>query len=179
MPELMEVFSRAREIMRTSGNMNQWNDGYPSENIVMKDIDEGVCYVLCKPDMTDGGRTYITCKERIIATMAFIPGPDPTYAKIYEGQWIDDSPYYVIHRIAAAEPGNNAAATLLTWALTQTGNIRIDTHKDNAIMHHILQKHGFTRCGVIHLLNGAPREAFQKNQSTTRCTQNIEHQHVK
>ena len=37
MPELMEVFSRAREIMRASGNMNQWNDGYPSEDIVRKD----------------------------------------------------------------------------------------------------------------------------------------------
>lgn len=162
-PELMEVFRRAREIMRESGNLNQWNDGYPSEDIVRKDIDEGVCYVLCETDMTDGGRTDITCKERIIATMAFIPGPDPTYAKIYEGQWIDDSPYYVIHRIAAAEPGNNAAATLLTWAFTQTGNIRIDTHKDNVIMQHILDKQGFAHCGMIYLANGDPREAYQQS----------------
>ena len=27
LPELMEVFGKAREIMRASGNMNQWNDG--------------------------------------------------------------------------------------------------------------------------------------------------------
>ena len=147
-PELMEVFGKAREIMRASGNMHQWNDGYPSEEIVRKDIENGVCYVLCK-------------NERIIATMAFIPGPDPTYAKIHNGQWIDESPYYVIHRIAAAEPGHNVAFMLLDWAFLQTGNIRIDTHKDNVIMQHILDKQGFTHCGMIYLANGDPREAYQ------------------
>ena len=153
LPELMEVFGRAREIMRASGNMNQWNDGYPSEEIVRKDIDEGVCYVL--PERGKDG------KERIIATMAFIPGPDPTYARIYDGEWLDESPYHVIHRIAAAEPGHNVAFTLLDWAFLQTGNIRIDTHKDNVIMQHILDKQGFTHCGTIYLANGDPREAYQ------------------
>lgn len=166
-PDLMEVFRRAREIMRTSGNMNQWNDSYPSEEIVRNDISRGVCYVLCEET------------SRILATMAFIPGPDPTYAHIHNGHWLDESPYHVIHRIAVREPGHNAACRLLEWAFGQTENIRIDTHKDNVIMHHILRKHGFTHCGVIYLLDGAPREAFQKNQSTTRCTQSIEHQHVK
>lgn len=152
-PELMEIFRCARQIMRASGNMNQWNDSYPSEDIVREDISKGVCYVLCEQT------------SRILATMAFIPGPDPTYAKIYDGQWLDDSPYHVIHRIAVRESCHKAADRLLEWAFTQTDSIRIDTHKDNAIMHHIMQKHGFTRCGIIYLLSGAPREAFQKNQS--------------
>ena len=139
-PELMEVFGKAREIMRASGNMQQWSDGYPSEEIIRKDIEEGVCYFHCdrKLNKETGKR-----EERIIATMAFIPGPDPTYAKIHNGQWIDESPYYVIHRIAAAEPGHNVAFMLLDWAFLQTGNIRIDTHKDNVIMQHILAKQGF------------------------------------
>ena len=152
-PELMEIFRCARQIMRASGNMNQWNDSYPSEDIVREDISKGVCYVLCEQT------------SRILATMAFIPGPDPTYARIYDGQWLDDSPYHVIHRIAVREPGHKASDRLLEWAFTQTESIRIDTHKDNVIMHHIMQKHGFTRCGVIYLLSGHPREAFQKNQS--------------
>lgn len=157
-PELMEVFGKAREIMRASGNMQQWSDGYPSEEIIRKDIEEGVCYVHCdrKLNKETGKR-----EERIIATMAFIPGPDPTYAKIHNGQWIDESPYYVIHRIAAAEPGHNVAFMLLDWAFLQTGNIRIDTHKDNVIMQHILDKQGFTHCGMIYLANGDPREAYQ------------------
>lgn len=160
MPELMEVFRRAREIMRASGNMHQWGDGYPSEEIVRKDIEDGVCYVHCGRKLNEetGKR-----EERIIATMAFIPGPDPTYAKIYDGQWIDESPYHVIHRIAAIEPGHRSAQFMLTWALceAETGSIRIDTHKDNVIMKHILEKEGYKHCGVIYLENGDPREAYQ------------------
>ena len=94
LPSLMVLFGKAREIMRASGNMNQWNDSYPSEDIVREDISKGVCYVLCEQT------------SRILATMAFIPGPDPTYARIYDGQWLDDSPYHVIHRIAVREPGH-------------------------------------------------------------------------
>ena len=150
-PVLMEIFRSARGIMRESGNMNQWNDAYPSEEIIRKDIAGGVSYVLCEDD------------GRIIATMAFIPGPDPTYSVIYEGAWPDESPYHVIHRIAVAEPGHGAARRLLDWGFEQTTCIRIDTHKDNVIMHHILRRYGFTHCGVILLANGDPREAYQKN----------------
>ena len=149
-PVLMDVFRKARGIMRSSGNMNQWNDGYPSEEVVRKDIDNGHCVVLCE----DG---------KVVATMAFIPGPDPTYAEIYDGGWLSDAPYHVIHRIAVAEPGHNAAKVLLDWGFGQTGSIRIDTHKDNVIMHHVLSKYGFTHCGLILLANGDPREAYQKD----------------
>lgn len=149
-PVLMDVFRKARGIMRSSGNMNQWNDGYPSEEVVRKDIDNGHCVVLCE----DG---------KVVATMAFIPGPDPTYSEIYDGGWLSDAPYHVIHRIAVAEPGHNAAKALLDWGFGQAGSIRIDTHKDNVIMHHVLSKYGFTHCGVILLANGDPREAYQKD----------------
>lgn len=157
-PRLMEVFSRARNIMRDSGNLHQWNNNYPSEEIVRQDIDAGNCYVLVL-DESDGSHT----PGDIIATMAFIPGPDPTYAQIYGGQWKSDKPYYVIHRIAVSEPGHNAAKVLFDWAFKCTDSIRIDTHKDNVIMHHILAQYGFQHCGTIFLDNGDPREAFQKD----------------
>ena len=149
-PVLMDVFRKARCIMRSSGNMHQWNDGYPSEEIVRRDIDNGHCYVLCE----DG---------KVVATMAFIPGPDTTYAVIYDGCWLSDEPYHVIHRIAVAEPGHNAARTLLDWGFGRVKSIRIDTHKDNVIMQHVLSKYGFTHCGMILLANGDPREAYQKD----------------
>ena len=34
-------------------------------------------------------------------------------------------------------------------------------NKDNKIMQQALEKHGFEHCGVIYLLNGEPREAYQ------------------
>ena len=40
--------------------------------------------------------------------------------------------------------------------------IRIDTHADNVIMHHLLRKYGFAMCGVIRLADGAPRTAYIK-----------------
>lgn len=150
LPALMDIFSKARGIMRTSGNMKQWNSCYPSEAIIRKDISEGNCVVLCE-------------KGKIVASMSFIEGPDPTYAEIHRGQWLSDKPYHVIHRIAACEPGHNAAKTLLDWGFGHTRSIRIDTHEDNVIMHHILKKYGFVHCGMIRLANGEPREAYQKD----------------
>lgn len=146
-PALMKIFTNARGIMRASGNMHQWNDSYPSEEIIRKDIASGSCMVLCE-------------EGNIIATMAFIKGPDPTYSVIMDGEWPDNEPYWVIHRIAVSEPGHNAAKRLLDWAFTQADIIRIDTHEDNVIMHHVLGKYGFSRCGIIHLADGAPREAY-------------------
>lgn len=148
-PALMNIFEAAKNIMRASGNNKQWGSGYPSPQIVKHDIDTGVCYVV-RDD-----------SNRIIATMAFIPGPDNTYATIYDGEWLNDDSYHVIHRIATAQTGNGIARRMLDWAFEQCNNIRIDTHSDNCIMHHILKKYGFTYCGTILLNNGEPRDAFQ------------------
>ena len=148
LPTLMDIFEAAKDIMRRSGNMHQWGSGYPSEEVVGRDIKSGVSYVVCDE------------QGAILATMAFIPGPDPTYSVIYDGEWPDDSPYYVIHRIAVAEPGGSLARMMLDWAFEHTDTLRIDTHRDNCIMHHILQKYGFKRCGVILLANGDARDAY-------------------
>jgi RimJ/RimL family protein N-acetyltransferase len=51
---------------------------------------------------------------------------------------------------------------ILDYCFTVTDNIRIDTHRDNQIMQHCLAKAGFSYCGIIHLLNGDERLAYQK-----------------
>lgn len=149
-PALMRLFESAKGIMRASGNLHQWGVGYPSQEVVYHDIEQGVCYVAT--DGTDG---------EIVATMAFIPGPDSTYSYIEGGAWLNDNPYHVIHRIAVAKPGKGYARQLLDWAFGCAGTVRIDTHRDNVIMHHILRKYGFTYCGVIYLANGDARDAYQ------------------
>jgi RimJ/RimL family protein N-acetyltransferase len=40
--------------------------------------------------------------------------------------------------------------------------VRIDTHADNKVMQHVLEKRGFRRTGIIYLENGDPRIAFEK-----------------
>lgn len=38
-PAIMPVIDAAREMMRASGNVNQWINGYPSEEVIQADID--------------------------------------------------------------------------------------------------------------------------------------------
>ena len=88
---------------------------------------------------------------------------EPTYATIYEGEWTDEQrPYYVIHRIASAEGSKGVLKAILQYCFQHTDNIRIDTHRDNVIMRHLLGKLGFTYCGIIYLANGDERLAYQR-----------------
>ena len=147
--DIMEIYAIARGFMKTAGNPTQWGDIFPPEDMVRNDIEVQQNYVV----EIDG---------RVQAVFAMIPGVDPTYLVI-EGAWLNDEPYAAVHRVASRGEVKGLTGMILDWAMEQYDSIRIDTHKDNVIMHHILSKHGFTRCGVIHLLNGDPREAFQKN----------------
>lgn len=149
-PAVERLIDTGRQKMRATGNMNQWVDGYPKTETLHHDIEAGNGYVVEE----DG---------RMIATFAFIPGPDPTYLKIYDGAWIEDtSPYHVIHRIASAQGAKGVLADVLRWTETVTPNMRIDTHRDNVVMRHLLEKLGFTYCGIIYLADGAERLAYQR-----------------
>lgn len=147
---ILELRDLARNIMRANGNYDQWPEGYPTEETFVHDIEQGNSYVL-----EDNGT--------IVATWAFIPGPDPTYSIIYNGSWIDDElPYYVVHRIASTPDSRGVMDAMLQFCFSQTNCLRIDTHRDNQIMRHILQKHAFKYCGIIHIANGDERLAYQK-----------------
>ncbi|MFA6592129.1 MAG: N-acetyltransferase [Bacteroidales bacterium] len=147
---IMEIVSDARTIMRGSGNMRQWTAGYPSENIIDEDIKNGF------------GRIVIQDGD-VVGYFAFIHSPEPTYGKIFGGKWTDeDSPYYVIHRIASTQSSHGVLKTILDYGFSQCDNIRVDTHKDNLIMRKLLSVNGFTYCGIIYLASGDERLAYQK-----------------
>lgn len=149
LPRIMTLIDAARQIMRANGNMEQWANGYPDEATMLTDIENDNCY-LC----VDNSET--------VATFSMIPGPDPTYAKVYDGTWVDDrKPYVVVHRIASTPDSHGVMSALLAFCRSHVPNIRIDTHRDNKIMQHCLLAAGFTYCGVILLANGDPRLAYQ------------------
>lgn len=146
----MKVLVAGRSIMLASGNLHQWPEGYPTREMVLGDIGPGYGKV-----MEEDGR--------IVAYFACIPSPDPTYAVIEGGQWLDDEkPYYVIHRIASYPEVHGVFQTLMEYLEGITDNVRIDTHKDNKIMQGLLAKYGFTYCGIIYIASGAPRLAYQR-----------------
>ena len=151
LPIILNLRDQAREIMRSYGNTFQWPDGYPREDMFVKDIEQGYSYVM----MNDEGT--------IVGTFALIPGPDITNKVIYDGQWLDDEPYHVIHRIASTPQSHGILDALLEFSEAIAPNIRIDTHEANIIMRKGLERHGYQYCGIIHLLNGDERMAFQKS----------------
>ncbi len=146
--------------MRENGNHGQWVGGYPSADVFLEDIARGCSYLIEASDGT------------AVGTFAFIPGPDPTYARIYDdylpsgehlpGAWINAGPYYVVHRIASRPDCHGIMAALLDYCFEHTSSLRIDTHRDNLIMQHLMERNGFTRCGIIYLANGDERLAYQK-----------------
>ncbi len=151
LPIILNLRNQAREIMRSYGNTFQWPDGYPREDMFVKDIEQGYSYVMMNNEGT------------IVGTFALIPGPDITYKVIYDGQWLDDEPYHVIHRIASTPQSHGILDALLEFSEAIAPNIRIDTHEANIIMRKGLERHGYQYCGIIHLLNGDERMAFQKS----------------
>ena len=146
-----EIYDSARKFMRASGNLLQWNDGYPNADTVRDDIKEGSSYVL-----EDEGL--------VIAVFYFRVGEDETYKKIYDGAWISSEPYAVIHRIAVSDEarGKGAAGFIFSECYKRFPNIKIDTHRDNLPMQRALERAGFKYCGIIHLLNGEERLAYER-----------------
>ncbi|SHH55458.1 hypothetical protein SAMN02745823_00272 [Sporobacter termitidis DSM 10068] len=149
--DIMDIYDRARDYMRTSGNMAQWVNGYPGEGLVLEDIRNGFSHICM-----DGGR--------IAAVFSLVTGEDPTYKEIYDGRWLNENPYGTVHRIAVAIHQKGVAAFCLDWCLQKCGNVRVDTHEDNLPMRGLLTKCGFTYCGVIYLPDGSPRFAYQKTE---------------
>ena len=149
-PEIMKVVDAAKGIMRQSGNMHQWGEGYPSEAVIAADMERN-------------GGFVVEDEKKIVGYFAFIQSPEPTYAKIYEGKWTDDTlPYHVVHRIASNPDAHGIFSSIMDFCFSHDTNIRIDTHRDNKIMQHVILKQGFSYCGIIYLLSGDERLAYQK-----------------
>lgn len=146
---VMLLLDLGRQRMGASGNRHQWTVGYPRRETVEEDVRRGQCYV-------------IEMAGILVATFVLAQGPDPTYARIWHGQWIDnEQPYSVIHRMAARPTMHGVFALVMQFCKRMATNLRIDTHQDNAPMLYNIRKHGFEYCGVIHVGDGSERLAFQ------------------
>ena len=145
---ILEIYEYARKVMKESGNPRQWGDSSPQIYLIDGDIENGTGYVV------ENG-------SKIVGCFAMMKGPDPTYEKIYDGEWLNEEEYIVIHRIASCGEGGILKACL-DYCSGVSDNIRIDTHRENRIMQHLLHKYGFTYCGTIYVSDGTPRMAYQR-----------------
>lgn len=146
---IMEMVDHSRSIMRANGNNSQWG-GYPGRDLIGNDIATGIGHV-----MTEG--------SRVVGYFAMLTQPEPTYEYIEDGLWLDDTtPYVTLHRLACVPGVQGIARCAFEWGEAHAPSVRVDTHLDNHIMLHIINGRGYTRCGVVYMQDGSPREAFQK-----------------
>ena len=181
-PALRPVFEAAKGIMRADGNHDQWSaPGFPDDSLLLRDIARGGGFVIesferwpvgaghdegktVMPDIDSlvmPGLTGHLAAPHIVAYFALLPSPEPTYDYI-DGAWLTDEPYGVIHRMASYPDAHGIFSAVIDYAASRFAHLRIDTHRDNRIMQHLIEKHGFTYCGIIWLEDGTERLAYER-----------------
>ena len=83
--DLMEIFHQAQATIGQLG-IDQWQNGYPSEKVVADDMTQN--------------RSYVVQREGEILGTFVLVQTEPTYDRIYEGQWQCGDAYLAIHRVA-------------------------------------------------------------------------------
>lgn len=150
--EILGVYAYAREVMKRTGNPNQWKDTNPKRETIVLDIENGNHYTVWE----DG---------QICGVFSFIIGEDSTYSYI-EGEWLNDEIYGTVHRVASSGKKKGVLDEILHFCESKISNVRIDTHDDNKIMQHLLDKNGYKECGIIYVQDGSPRWAYQKKSNS-------------
>lgn len=136
--------------------INQWQDNYPNVETISNDIASKNSYVLLKDN-------------NIVATAAVSFDKEKTYDSIYDGEWISNNEYVVIHRIAV---DNNYKGLGVSSQIIENveqlclnkgvHSIKVDTHEENISMQKLLKKNKFQFCGIIYLEDKSKRIAFEK-----------------
>ena len=146
---VMQIYAEARDFMRENGNPTQWKNP-PPRVLIERDILAGKSYVCADEN------------ETVIAVFYFNVEREPAYESI-DGEWLDNGESGVIHRIAKRRGAPKGVGTFcINWCLDRCGNIKIDTHENNAPMRKLLNNLGFVYCGIVRYDNGGERIAFQK-----------------
>jgi len=154
-PQVVAIIEQGKTYLRTSG-VDQWQNGYPNEEVIIEDIANGYGFVL-------------TSDNEIVATVALSFDGEPWYDDIRDGTWLTNAEFLVIHRMAVSETvrGTEVASELLRQAeqLCRNNNvqsIKIDTHADNQAMQKLIRKNGFQYCGIVILGTEGERLAYEK-----------------
>ncbi len=148
------IIDDARSFLKQAG-VNQWQNGYPNESVILEDIRQHHAYV-------------VLIDQQIVGYFALFAGIENNYRRII-GQWHSDRPYLTVHRnMLKADIRHKGQGKTMFRLVEEVAremkydNIRIDTHADNQVMNHLLEKMGYRYAGIIYLADGAKRLAYDK-----------------
>ena len=145
---------RSAQLSLSELGIDQWQDGYPSEDVIAEDISNGVGYVAC------------TEEGDVVGYEAILLSGEEAYSQIEDCLWHTSNNYVVVHRLCVDGTlrRKGVAIELMAFAgdfALQHGisDFRIDTHEGNVRMLALLEKLGFEHVGTISYDSGL-REAF-------------------
>lgn len=148
---IWEIILQAKAQMRRL-NSHQWDENYPTPDLILGDIKAENGYVLCLKD--------------IVAAYGVISFDGEKAYK--DTQWSNELSYMVVHRLAVAEEMKHQgiARRFMLEAeevSRQKGiyNFRVDTNFDNQYMLHLIDTLNFRYTGEVYY-RGDPRKAFEK-----------------
>lgn len=156
---IMKIIDDAKELLKKNGSP-QWQNGYPDQETFTQDIVMQTNWILINDN-------------KVVATATLQLTPEPTYRNITQGQWQQpDEPYATIHRVAISSNyrGQGLSKLLFSNLLTVgqmqgIKNFRVDTHRSNKAMQHIVENFNFKKRGIIKVndQNDPERLAYELN----------------
>ena len=145
---------RSAQLSLSELGIDQWQDGYPSEDVIAEDIANGVGYVACAED------------GAVVGYEAVVLTGEEAYNQIEDERWHTSNNYVAVHRLCVI--GNSRRKGIAIELMNFAGefalkhgisDFRIDTHEGNVRMLALLKKMGFEHVGTISYDSGL-REAF-------------------
>ena len=133
---IFNIYDYARTFMKDNGNPLQWGETYPEKDVILADLNSKQLFVIETPDGSLAG------------VFAFLVNGDNVYDNI-DGKWLNDKPHAAIHRVASNGTQKGIFTQIIAFCQQFSNNIKIDTHKQNTLMQHVLKKHGFIKCGTV------------------------------
>ena len=162
--EILKAVEDARAFLKVQGN-GQWQDGYPNEDDFKQDIKNGRLFVVLDEN-------YLTD----IAGVCSLTYQEDDYQNLYEGKWLTDLPYMVMHRVAVKKEyrhkgyGKKLFEIFIEQAkLEGISSLRIDTHQGNAIMRNLISSFDFSYCGKAILMPNKDRMLFERVLKKEEC----------
>ena len=142
LPALLDILHEAKSLLRRRG-IDQWQDGYPNEELLRVDIARGELLAVCHG-------------EELAGFFGFSTREEPSYAEITDGKWTANVPYCVLHRgaVSAKYRGTGLAGEMLALAEQRARALglkalRTDTHRKNKAMLRLLRESGYRYRGNI------------------------------
>lgn len=144
---IMGIISDAQAALRKLG-IDQWQDGYPTAEIIMLDIESNAGYVYVEDNM-------------VVGYAAIVLTGEIAYKQIDEHMWGTGEDYVVVHRLCVSKgyTRNGIALSLMRKAkelAIEAGysGFRIDTHRGNVRMLSMMDRLGFEYRGIIRYDSG-------------------------